>query len=447
MIQGTISIAILSFLLGQSSAAARQSRPAGIGLEEYSARRDAVSKAIGEDAIFILRGEKEPRGVWNSRQNSNFYYLTGVEDGGVILMLDPGGEETEILFLPRRNRAQERWNGPRLYPGEEAEAATGMATTRPISEYDDHLAKRAARKKVIYYNYQRVGLKDSLPADLETILRLQLQGGHGFRGDPIRLAHCRSVLNGLRQVKSEAEVGLLQKAISITCNGLREAMRSVHPGQYEYQLQAALEYVFKRSGAERAGFSSIVGSGPNSCVLHYRDNKRRMEEGDLVVVDVGAEYEYYTADVTRTFPVSGKFTPRQREIYEIVLRAQNEAFKEVRPGNTIGDVHKKAREIIDRAGYGKYFIHGTSHWLGLDVHDVGERGRKLEPGMLLTVEPGIYIPEEEIGIRIEDDVLVTEEGYLQLSASLPRDPDSIEEIQAKRGMADAPQGVEKRREM
>ncbi len=286
---------------------------------------------------------------------------------------------------------------------------------------------------MIYYDYRRVAVKESLPADLDTILRLQLRGSRSGR-DPIRLAHSRSILTGLRQVKSQAEIDLLTRAITITCDGTREAMRSIKPGMYEYQIQAILEYVYRREGAQRTGFSSIVGSGPNSCVLHYRDNTRQMKEGDLVVVDVGAEFGYYTADVTRTFPVSGKMSPRQKEIYEIVLQAQKEAFEIVRPGATMGEVHQKARDVIDAAGYGKFFIHGTSHWLGLDVHDVGQRHRKLEPGMVLTVEPGIYIPEEEIGVRIEDDLLVTDEGYLHLSAPLARELEEIERIQAEPGL-------------
>ena len=191
----------------------------------------------------------------------------------------------------------------------------------------------------------------------------------------------------------------------------------------------------RANGVDSVDFT-IVGSGPNSCILHYGKNRRRMEEGDLVVVDVGAEYRYYTADITRTFPVSGKYSPRQREIYDIVLRAQQEAFEQVKPGSTMGAVHKRAVEVIEEAGYRKYFIHGTSHWLGLDVHDVGERNRKFEPGMLLTVEPGIYIPEENLGIRIEDDLLVAENGYIHLSAALPRDPEAIERIVAEPGLGE-----------
>ena len=440
MIQGILNAAILFLLAGQAGPPAAPPAPAGVSLEEYRSRREQVQEAIGPGALFVLQAARKGEGVASFRQESNFFYLTGVEEPGIVLMLDPEGPEEEILFLPKQSRMHERWNGPRLHPGEEAEGATGIGATRPITEYQEYLSARAARKKVIYYNYRRVASKDAIPADLEAIFRLQVRGGHGQGGDALRLAHPRSILNGFRQVKSAAEIGLLQQAASITCDGLREAIRSVRPGMYEYQLQAVLEYVFKRDGAKRLGFSSIIGSGPNSCILHYRQNRRRMEEGDLVVADVGAEFGRYTADVTRTFPVSGKFTPRQREIYEIVLEAQRQAFEMVRPGSTMGAVHAKAQEVIREAGYGKYFIHGTSHWLGLDVHDVGQRGRKLEPGMLLTVEPGIYIPGEEIGIRIEDDLLVTEEGYLQLSAALARGPDEIEGIAAEKGLADEPDG-------
>ena len=424
---------MLSLFLAQASAAALADGPAGVSMEEYRSRRETVRKEIGPDALFVLKGATAQPGVTGFRQSSSFYYLSGVTDPGVILMLDPEGPEGEILFLPDRNLRGERWDGLRLYPGEEAEKATGFGKTRPLSEYEELLAKLAARKKVIYYNYRRVPVKESLPVDLDTILRLQLRGSR-FGRDPIRLANTRSILTGLRQVKSQAETELLTRAITITCDGIREAMRTIKPGMYEYQIQAILEYVFRREGAERTGFASIVGSGPNSCVLHYRDNTRRMEAGDLVVVDVGAEFGYYTADVTRTFPISGKMSPRQKEIYEIVLKAQKEAFEMVRPGSTKGEVHQKAKDVIEAAGYGKYFIHGTSHWLGLDVHDVGQRGRKLEPGMVLTVEPGIYIPEEEIGVRIEDDLLVTDEGYLHLSAPLARELDEIERIQAEPGL-------------
>jgi Xaa-Pro aminopeptidase len=198
----------------------------------------------------------------------------------------------------------------------------------------------------------------------------------------------------------------------------------------EYEVEAALEYEFRRNGAERPGFPSIVGSGPYSTILHYDKSERRMQAGDVVVVDIGAEYGGYSADVTRTYPVSGRFTPRQREIYQIVLDAQNAAMSKVKPGARISDLHQAAMGYIRSKGYDKYFIHGTSHHIGLEVHDVGDTSRPFEPNMVVTVEPGIYIPEEQLGVRIEDDVLVTPTGYRLLS-NFPKEPSEIEALLQK----------------
>jgi Xaa-Pro aminopeptidase len=227
-------------------------------------------------------------------------------------------------------------------------------------------------------------------------------------------------------MKSATEVALLEKAIQITTKAEGAAAKVIAPGAMEYEVEAALEYEFRRNGAERPGFPSIVGSGPFSTVLHYDKSTRRMEAGDVVVVDIGAEYSGYSADVTRTFPVSGKFSPRQKEIYEIVLNAQNAAIAQVKPGATFETIHAAAFNYIRSKGYSEYFIHGTSHHIGLQVHDVGSASRPLEPNMVITVEPGIYIPEEQLGIRIEDDVLVTRSGYRVLSEF----PKEVEEIEA-----------------
>src|SRR5262245_2332344 len=209
--------------------------------------------------------------------------------------------------------------------------------------------------------------------------------------------------------------------------GEQAAARTIGPGVMEYEVEAALEYEFRRSGAERPGFPSIVGSGPYSTILHYDKSERRMQAGDLVVVDVGAEYGGYSGDVTRTFPVSGKFSPRQREIYQIVLDAQKAAIAKIKPGVRINDVHEAAMNYIRSKGYEKNFIHGTSHHIGLEVHDVGDTFRPLEPNMVITVEPGIYIPEEQLGIRIEDDVLVTSTGARVLSV-FPKEIAAIEAL-------------------
>src|SRR5204863_4600362 len=231
----------------------------------------------------------------------------------------------------------------------------------------------------------------------------------------------------LRQVKSPTEIALLEKAIQITIKAQQAAAQTIGPRAMEYEVEAALEFEFRRGGAERPGFPSIVGSGPFSTILHYDKNTRRMEAADVIVVDIGAEYSGYSADVTRTYPVSGKFSPRQREIYQIVLDAQKAAIAKVKPGARIGDLHQAAMGYIRSKGYDKYFIHGTSHHIGLEVHDVGDTSRPFEPNMVVTVEPGIYIPEEQIGVRIEDDVLVTPTGYRVLS-DFPKEAAEIEAL-------------------
>jgi Xaa-Pro aminopeptidase len=246
-------------------------------------------------------------------------------------------------------------------------------------------------------------------------------------------------LAALRQIKDAEEIRRLRTAVAITSEALLEAMADVRPGMHEYEVEATIEYGFRRRGAERLGFPSIVGSGPNGTILHYDENRRRMEEGELVVIDVGAEYGYYSADLTRTLPVSGRFTPRQRRLYDLVLGAQQAAIDSIRPGTSLGTLNQVARlylrihssDLCGGAACDQYFIHGLSHWLGMNVHDAGSYSRRLEPGMVLTVEPGIYIPAESLGIRIEDVVLVTGNGREVLSDGLPRAAEAVERAMAQ----------------
>jgi len=248
----------------------------------------------------------------------------------------------------------------------------------------------------------------------------------------------------LRVVKDTEEIRRLRRAIDITAQAHRELWRLAEPGSTEYQLEAALEYVFKAQGAERVGFPSIVGSGPNSVILHYDKNRRRMEEGDLVVVDIGAEFGYYTADITRTFPVGGHFSPRQKALYDLVLEAREAGLEVIRPGATMREVNQAVRSSLEihsgdlcgESSCAPFLIHGVCHWLGMDVHDVGDNLSTFVPGMVLTLEPGLYLPEEALGIRIEDDILVTETGHEVLSEGLAR---STEEIEAT--MAEEPRWV------
>ncbi|PYS50949.1 MAG: hypothetical protein DMG13_19815 [Acidobacteria bacterium] len=364
-------------------------------LQEYRSRREKLAQRI-KGNVLVLRAAPEQELV-EYQQERNFYYLTGFDEPNAILLLDAASTPPEdYLFLPERKPLEERWTGAKLGPGPEAEKATGFSRVLPVSEFDAILKKASERAKAVY------GLKE-VAEDVAY----------------------------LRQTKSPTEITLLEKAVHITLKAQEAAARTIAPGAMEYEVEAALEYEFRHNGAERPGFPSIVGSGPFSTILHYDKNTRRMESGDVVVVDIGAEWGGYSADVTRTYPVSGKFSARQREIYQIVLDAQKAAMAKIRPGVTFRDIHQASSSYIRSKGYEKYFIHGTSHHIGLDVHDAGSTERPLEPNMVITVEPGIYIPEEQLGIRIEDDVVVTPTGYRILS-SFPKEIDEIEALVRKR---------------
>lgn len=359
--------------------------------QEYRARRERLAQRIKGNVV-VLRAAPDQELV-EYQQERNFYYLTGFDEPNAILLIDAASDPPqEFLFLPDRRPSEERWTGRKLGPGPEAEKITGFSKVLPTSEFDSTLNQARQRAKTVY--------------DLKDV---------------------ENDIAYLRQVKSPTEIALLEKAIQITVKGHQAAARTISPGVMEYEVEAALEYEFRRNGAERPGFPSIVGSGPFSTILHYDKSERRMQAGDVVVIDVGAEYGGYSGDVTRTYPVSGKFSPRQREIYQIVLEAQKAAIAKVKPGAKISDVHQAAMAHIRSKGYEKYFIHGTSHHIGLEVHDVGDTSRPFEPNMVITVEPGIYIPEEQIGIRIEDDVLVTAAGYRLLS-TFPKEIAEIESL-------------------
>lgn len=376
-------------------------------------RRKALMEGLPKDAVVVIATGKRGSDILPFRTDPNFLYLSGQRDPGLSMLLTA---REDVLFAPPRNRMAERWNGPRLSVGTMAARASGFGEV--VNKKDRAKRVRAALSAggTLYLS----GLKiDDLKLDLVV--------------EPA-VESARSGISKLRHVKDDGEIALLRRAIDITASALTEAIASIRPGQYEYEVQGVIEYVFLRYGAQRPGFVSIVGSGPNTCVLHYSANRRRFGEGELIVMDVGAEIWGYTADVTRTVPTSGKFSPRQREIYEIVLRAQAAGIKACKMGNTIRDVHRAAKTVIQQAGYDRYFLHGTSHWLGLDVHDVGSMARPLEPGMLLTVEPGIYLAKEDLGVRIEDDILITKTGPVVLSAGVPRTVDEIEALMKGAGV-------------
>jgi len=398
-------------------------------------RRAALFDLL-EPGIVLIRSA-DPRDLdehpqdTDFRQNNDFYYLTGLETpGSWLVMFKPGtGPGKSVLYLPERDDMSESWTGPRLGPGEEAVRRTGIKEVRPVAGFEQEIAARL-RAGWALEQYRRL----YLPMGEETVHTRELV--------ELALSSSRTIsdvgapLAELRVVKDSVELARLRRAIEITGEAQREAMKAARPGMHEYELEAVVEYVFHSRGAERVGFPSIVGSGPNSVILHHDKNRRRMEEGDLVVVDVGAEYGYYTADVTRTFPVNGEFTDRQRAIYELVLATQKTVIDSIRPGIGVAQLEQIARRYMREHSDGlcgaatcdRFFVHGLGHWLGMDVHDVGDYERPLEPGMVLTIEPGIYLADESLGIRIEDDVLVTEHGHEVLSTGAPKTVEGIEAL-------------------
>jgi Xaa-Pro aminopeptidase len=382
-------------------------------LAEYASRRARVAEQVKGD-LLVLFGAAE-NDLTKFRQEENFYYLTGFNEPDAVLLIDATrGKPEEALFVKRRNRSQERWTGATMPAGGDGERRTGVQNVETDNELTDALDKVLERSRRVF----------TLTTDRRSMERLKMLAPVA---EPQNAA---PLVASLRIRKSVTEIALMEKTIDITLMGHRAAARTIAPGVWEYEVEAALEFEFRKRGAERPAFPSIVGSGPNSTVLHYNASTRQMKAGDLVVVDIGAEYSGYAGDVTRTYPVSGKFTQRQKEIYQIVLDAQKAALEQVRPGATISDVHQAASRHIRSKDHGSNFPHGTSHHLGLYVHDVGDTRRPLEPGMVITVEPGIYIDSEELGVRIEDDVVVTETGYRMLS-NFPREIAEIEALMAR----------------
>jgi Xaa-Pro aminopeptidase len=435
-----LALAVLfgaGYLVGASLLGALDGPPAG----EYRARREALRQRI-DDGIVVLLGNAEGAGsesYFVFRQESNFYYLSGWSDPGAVLLIAPksAGEKSlpsEILFLPPRNPSEEAWTGPQIDPkAADTPSRTGFESVRTIGELDDALKSYAKRYRKIYTLVPDPhGSDDEQAVARARVARLQKIVPSANIDD------AEKALRKIRQVKSPAEIELIRKAADCSVDAHLAAGRAVQPGMMEYEVAALMKYTFERVGCTNTAFDPIIGSGPRSTILHYTSDQGRMESGDLVVLDVGAEYGDYSADISRTLPVSGHFTPRQREIYQIVLDAQKAVLAAIRPGRTLygvgsNSLHSIAVEYLSTHGkdlhgnsLGKYFIHGIGHTIGLDVHDLSDRSPVLEEGMVLAIEPGLYLPEENIGVRIEDNVLVTKDGCEVLTRRLPSEPGDVE---------------------
>ncbi len=383
----------------------------------YAARRAALMKEMGQGVGVVYAGGEEDGDGY--RQGSDFYYLTGVVEAGAVLVLAPT-ERTykEFLLLPNRDPEAERWTGARESISDALRARYGFERIARTDRLEGLMLDLAARSPTLW--------QISRPSVEGKAADLELYGKMSAKLPGLSVKSLGWTLARMRSRHSEDELALMERAVRISEAGFAAAAPQIHPGGFEGSVEAEAERVFKSSGARRPAYPSIVGSGPNSTILHYPRSERVMADGDLILMDMAAEYAHYAADITRTFPVNGHFTDEQRKIYNVVLAAQKAAFALLKPGAYYEDLDKAARKVIRDAGYGDYFIHGLGHFVGLDVHDAGAYQEPLAAGMVITLEPGIYIPERKLGVRIEDDVLVTPTGARYLTDGIPREADEVE---------------------
>ena len=431
----------------------------------YAARRDLVMQAIGPRGVLLVHSLPERLrngdGNYNFRQHSDVLYLTGFVEPETVLVLRPGAETDRfVMFVRPRDPVMETWEGRRAGV-EGAKEKYGADAAYPIAELAAKLPELITNCDELHFE---LGVDEEMDHRVgRAIARLRRIERKGKR-PPRAVVDPRIALHELRLKKRPEEIETMRRACTLASEAHVEAMKAGRPGTHEYELEALIDYSFRRAGGQGPGYPTIVGSGANATILHYTENTRRIEDGDLVLIDAGAEYGYYSADITRTWPANGTFTPVQRKIYELVLATQEGAIALARPGATIDEIHDHCvktltagmielglltgtvEERIADEGYKKFYMHGTSHWLGLDVHDAGAyqpegTSRPLEPGMVITIEPGLYIaadaegvPEEMrgIGVRIEDDVLITNDGHDVLTAACPKRVEDIEAVLASR---------------
>ncbi|HEU4516603.1 MAG TPA: aminopeptidase P N-terminal domain-containing protein [Steroidobacteraceae bacterium] len=430
--------------------------------DEFARRRRLLMRHMGRDSIAILPAApvrlRNNDVEYHYRPDSDFYYLTGFAEPEAVAALIPGRPQGEyVLFVRDRDPARETWDGARAGP-DGAVREFGADDAFPVGDIDEILPGLLERRSRVFYTMGAHPEFDTRV--IGWVNQLRSQGKHGMH-TPHEFVTLDHPLHEMRLTKSRGELATMRRSAAIACAAHRRAAAAARPGRMEYEVMAEILHEFHRRRAD-ISYYPIVGSGPNSCVLHYRENSRQMQEGELLLVDAGCEYDYYASDVTRTFPVGGRYSRRQRAVYEVVLEAQQAAIAKVRAGAHWNEPHEAAvraitqglvrlgllkgrvPKLVKEGAYRRFFMHRVGHWLGMDVHDVGEykigdQWRLLEPGMVTTIEPGIYIPRGSrdvrrewwgIGVRIEDDVVVTAGKPEVLTAGMPTDPDEIESLMA-----------------
>jgi Xaa-Pro aminopeptidase len=434
-----------------------------IKMTEYAKRRKQLMQQIGPKGIVILTSANTSRRNGDAdyayRQHSDFYYLTGFDEPEAIAILAPKRKEGEfILFNRVRDRTREIWDGIRA--GQEGARKTyGANEAYPFADFEKMLPEILENRETIHYAIGANEYFDEMVLSTLNKLRGRIRSGQQA---PVAFADVTETIHEMRLIKSPAEIALMRKAAEISAQAHIRAMKFCKPGVNEYQLEAEIMHEFQSNGARHPAYTSIVGGGENACILHYIANDQKVKDGDLVLFAAGAEYNYYAADITRTFPANGRFSDEQRAIYELVLKSQLAALKAVRPGAAwpsmqtaivkvltqglldLGILKGRLNDLIEKEAYFPFYMHKSGHWLGLDVHDAGRykvdgKWRTLKPGMVLTVEPGIYISADipgvhkrwhNIGVRIEDDVLVTAKGCDILSRDVPKSVADIEALMA-----------------
>ena len=404
-------------------------------LEVYRQRRQALAEAHRDGVIVLLGyGRDEAQAARSPfRQENNFFYLTGWNEAGAALLLIPATEKDgayrELLFLPPDDPSSERWLGERAAPDDAGiSSRSGFENILPVDKLKTQVKRAAKKRKHVYTLFPaRVGEgRQPEPDRRETVRE--------YAGN-VAIADIRGAVEGMRELKSEGELRLMQKAIDASIAAHRKTWDTIEAGQFEYQILASMLSTMMDRGCLRPAYAPIIGAGPNSTVLHYSAGTRQLKAGELVVMDVGGEYAHYAADLTRTVPVDGRFTPRQRQIYDLVLAVQRKVIAAVKPGETLHGLSRMTKSLFDELGpeavgeaMGEHFLHGVGHSVGLAVHDPIDFSQPLKAGMVITIEPGLYLPKENLGVRIEDMLLVTADGARLLSEALPKEADQIEAL-------------------
>ena len=392
---------------------------------EYVERRQRVLKSLAGAVGIVFAGDGPPPAIGVLKSDPSFTYLTGLDtEAGAAVVFDPAADDPKrriVLLLKPVDPEMDRWDGYREMIGEPLRKRTGFATVMRITYMSRILGTAARRAKRLACLHPFAAYSAAAPSpDLALFRKLQEKiPGLAIEDRTMLLAE-------LRAIKSAPEIELMKRAAAATAMGYRQAFGVLRHGVSEREVQHAMERAYIDAGAEGVAYGSIVGSGLNATVLHYHDNNAECRAGELLVIDSGAQFCGYACDVTRTLPVSGKFTKEQRELYTVVLKSQLAAIRAAKPGAHMWEVDRAARAVIDKAGLGDAYIHGIGHQLGLEVHDATPDGA-LRPGMVITIEPGVYLPERRTGIRIEDDILITKSGNTNLTAAIPK---AIEDVEA-----------------